>query len=132
MTGTIITVRGYHLDGYRHVNNARYLEFLEEARWNLFDECKLTEEFIKRKMGMVMANINITYKRPLTFGNILEIKSRVLEYDKRRGIMEQKMYYLNSDKIVSEALINFVFVDLTTGRSFDIDDDLFSKFEVLK
>lgn len=28
-----LTVRNYHLDGYGHVNNARYLEFLEEARW---------------------------------------------------------------------------------------------------
>lgn len=29
---TQIKVRGYHLDVYQHVNNARYLEFLEEAR----------------------------------------------------------------------------------------------------
>lgn len=29
---TEIIVRGYHLDGYQHVNNARYLEFLEEDR----------------------------------------------------------------------------------------------------
>lgn len=28
---TFIKVRGYHLDVYQHVNNARYLEFLEEA-----------------------------------------------------------------------------------------------------
>ena len=27
---TQIKVRGYHLDVYQHVNNARYLEFLEE------------------------------------------------------------------------------------------------------
>ncbi len=31
-----LTVRNYHLDGYGHVNNARYLEFLEEARWTFF------------------------------------------------------------------------------------------------
>ncbi|SQA97049.1 Long-chain acyl-CoA thioesterase FadM [Cedecea neteri] len=30
---THIKVRGYHMDVYQHVNNARYLEFLEEARW---------------------------------------------------------------------------------------------------
>ncbi len=28
-----LTVRNYHLDGYGHVNNARHLEFFEEARW---------------------------------------------------------------------------------------------------
>ncbi|MBR9800156.1 MAG: thioesterase, partial [Gammaproteobacteria bacterium] len=29
MSRTTLTVRGYHLDGYGHVNNARYLEFYE-------------------------------------------------------------------------------------------------------
>ena len=34
---TAIKVRGYHADLYGHVNNARYLELLEEARWNHFE-----------------------------------------------------------------------------------------------
>ena len=38
MSATRIPVRGYHLDVYGHVNNARYLEFLEEARWAYFGE----------------------------------------------------------------------------------------------
>jgi thioesterase-3 len=33
-----MTVRGYHLDLFGHVNNARYLEFLEEARWDWFEQ----------------------------------------------------------------------------------------------
>ena len=33
-----IKIRGYHLDLFGHVNNARYLEFLEEARWAMFDD----------------------------------------------------------------------------------------------
>ena len=28
---TQIKVRGYHLDLFQHVNNARYLEFIEEG-----------------------------------------------------------------------------------------------------
>ena len=28
-----LKIRGYHLDVYQHVNNARY-RFLEEARWD--------------------------------------------------------------------------------------------------
>lgn len=30
---TQIKVCGYHIDVCQHVNSARYLEFLEEARW---------------------------------------------------------------------------------------------------
>ena len=32
---TEIKIRGYHTDLYQHVNNARYLEFLEEGRYGL-------------------------------------------------------------------------------------------------
>ncbi|WP_193386247.1 acyl-CoA thioesterase, partial [Yersinia pestis] len=34
---THIKVRGFHIDVFQHVNNARYLEFLEEARWEWLD-----------------------------------------------------------------------------------------------
>ena len=33
-----IKVRGFHTDLYGHVNNARYLEFLEEARWEFLEQ----------------------------------------------------------------------------------------------
>jgi thioesterase-3 len=33
-----IRIRGYHTDLYQHVNNARYLEFLEEGRWQLLED----------------------------------------------------------------------------------------------
>ena len=34
---TEIVIRGYHVDIYGHVNNARYLEFLEEDRWAVLE-----------------------------------------------------------------------------------------------
>ncbi len=37
VTTTTVKVRGYHLDIYQHVDNACYLEFLEEARWAWFE-----------------------------------------------------------------------------------------------
>ena len=33
-----IKVRGFHIDIFSHVNNARYLEFMEEARWFIIDK----------------------------------------------------------------------------------------------
>ena len=42
-----IKVRGYHLNLFRHVNNARYLEFLEDARWSIL-ESKGYLDFIDR------------------------------------------------------------------------------------
>jgi hypothetical protein len=33
-----IRVRGFHLDQFGHVNNVRYPEILEEARYDFFDQ----------------------------------------------------------------------------------------------
>ncbi|MBP0977226.1 MAG: acyl-CoA thioesterase [Oscillospiraceae bacterium] len=33
-----LTVRGYELDSFGHVNNAVYLQYAEEAKWHFFSE----------------------------------------------------------------------------------------------
>jgi len=33
-----LSVRGYELDSYNHVNNAVYLNYYEQARWQLMKE----------------------------------------------------------------------------------------------
>jgi Acyl-ACP thioesterase len=39
MLGTVheydLLIRGHHLDTFGHVNNAKYLQILEEARWDV-------------------------------------------------------------------------------------------------
>ena len=37
MVTTNIKVREYHLDQHGHVNNVRYMEFLEETRYDMLD-----------------------------------------------------------------------------------------------
>ena len=58
-----IKVRGYHLDLYRHVNNARYLEFLEEARWSFLESKGNIDYLHERGYTFALVNININYRR---------------------------------------------------------------------
>ena len=53
MHQSAVRVRGYHLDVFQHVNNARYLEFLEEARWSYFEDTGLTPLFFVWVRGWV-------------------------------------------------------------------------------
>ena len=61
---TQIKVRGYHLDVYQHVNNARYLEFLEEARWDGLENSPAFQWMMEKNIAFVVVNININYRRP--------------------------------------------------------------------
>jgi len=70
-----LTVRNYHLDGYGHVNNARYLEFLEEARWTFFQEHDLLSEL--KGIMLVVARVDIRYRRPSLEGDVLTFTGRL-------------------------------------------------------
>ena len=63
-----IKVRGYHCDFYGHVNNARYLELLEEARWQFLEDGLDLAYWKQRNMGFVVASVTINYRRPAGLG----------------------------------------------------------------
>ncbi|MDK4591250.1 acyl-CoA thioesterase, partial [Kingella kingae] len=57
----IISVLNYHLDGYAHVNNARYLEFLEAARWHFFAEHNLLPDLRLAQLVVSRTDIPVSY-----------------------------------------------------------------------
>ena len=55
------TVRGYELDSFGHVNNAVYLNYLEQARWEIMNEFKLLDYFKKTGNFLIVIETNIKY-----------------------------------------------------------------------
>lgn len=106
-----IRVRGYHLDVFQHVNNARYLEFLEEARWQYFEETGLTPLFFDHGYGMAVTNINIHYRRSAGFNDDLIISSWFSQVYPRKAEVTQVIRHKVSQQIVVQAVVTFVAFD---------------------
>ncbi|MDO5639565.1 MAG: thioesterase family protein [Neisseria sp.] len=123
MSDTTIRVRGYHLDGYGHVNNARYLEFLEEARWAFFEQHQLMR-YLQGEM-MVVARIDIRYRRPATAGDILRVDTFVNHVEPRQVQLTQNIVLAEAGKNAVEAEITLVPVSGATGRATDLNPELF-------
>lgn len=121
---TEITVRGYHLDLYRHVNNARYLEFLEEARWQFMEHSGLMHEFDGSKLGLAVVNININYRRGAYVNEQLLIKTQFKKIGNRSAVMEQVIYLKGSDTVVADATITFVVIDIKAGKAISLEGDI--------
>lgn len=119
-----ITVRGYHLDVYQHVNNARYLEFLEEGRWVHLNSQNLFEEFKKRNLGFAVVNININYRIGARMNDVLVVSTKTDRYMSRTAIMKQVITLKGTDKVVADAEITFVIFDLEKNKAIAIDDDI--------
>ena len=58
-------VRWGDLDAFNHVNNARYLTFLEQARIEWFDT--LDEPWVTADSAPVVASVTLNYKRPIEY-----------------------------------------------------------------
>lgn len=118
-----LPVRGYHLDGYNHVNNARYLEFLEEARWQYYDN--LSKEALQNAdWAFVIVNINIDYKYPATLGDFLRIDTEVDRVGGTSMSFQQTVYLNDSKTVVCSAKVTFVILDKKMGRPRKIEGEL--------
>ncbi|MCE9662197.1 acyl-CoA thioesterase [Halomonas sp. M5N1S17] len=120
-----LRVRGYHLDGYGHVNNARYLEFLEEGRWGYFDDRpEVARPFASGNPALVAVNLNINYRLAAVAGDDLEVRTRLAELGSRSARMHQEIRRLRDDKLVVDASLTFVLLDVKANRPLAIEGEL--------
>lgn len=126
-----ITVRGYHLDLYQHVNNARYLEFLEEARWGFFEDYPLTHEVHQHGLAFVLANININYRRPAFINEVLEINTKVARIGNKSCVIHQEVFLKGTDTVVADADITFCVLDQKTHKSVVLEGEIRELIETM-
>lgn len=124
-----IKVRGYHLDLYRHVNNARYLEFLEEARWSFLESSGNLDYLQDKNYTFVVVNININYRRAAGMGEVLAIATAIKTIGNRSCAMRQSITLKGSDIAVADADVTFVIVDTRTEKALRLEGELRAALE---
>jgi thioesterase-3 len=121
---TEIKVRGYHLDLYGHVNNARYLEFLEEARWAWLEEYLDLSAWQERGLGFVAVRICVNYRRPAGLGDVLSVTSHFKHLGGKSGVVVQLVHHRDRDELVADAEVTFVVSDLARGRAVPLEGEV--------
>src|SRR5471032_1527779 len=127
---TFITVRGFHIDVYQHVNNARYLEFLETARWEWLDNKSGFQWMSGNNIAFIVVNININYRKPATLGNVLRIDSSLQQLNTRSGVLEQVVTH--NGEVVADATLTFVCIDLRTQKALTLEGELLERLQELE
>ena len=124
-----IKVRGYHLDLFRHVNNARYLEFLEEARWSFLEGANNLDLLEKQNYAFAVVNININYRRAAYMGEVLRIATTMKSIGARSCVMHQLVTLKDTDTVVADADVTFVIVDTQAEKAVLLDGELRAAME---
>lgn len=120
---TEIVVRGYHVDMYGHVNNARYLEFLEEGRWACFESRVDIAKWSAMGLGFMVVNINVNYRKAVGPGERLQVSTALKKVGSRSATLKQEIRLQRTGDIVVDALVTFVIAD-KTGRLVTMDGDI--------
>ncbi len=121
---THIKVRGYHLDFYGHVNNARYLELLEEARWRMVEGSANLRDWRDRGLAFVVVRVEINYRRPALLDDELEIESEMTHLGGRSGVIHQEVRRAADGERLADADITFVIVDVKTQKALPLEGEI--------
>ena len=94
---TVISL--HHLDFMGHVNNATYLQLMEEARWHLYNHfCYTKEMVLEEKKGPIILETHIKYRKEILLDEVVTIETRCLEYSGALGKIHQTIYKENGKK----------------------------------
>lgn len=126
---TDIKIRGYHLDAYGHVNNARWVELLEEARWRWLDHDVDLRAWDSRGQGIAVVSLTVNYRRPARAHDELEFRCWIAKLGGRSAVCRQEVVRRSDGERLLDADVTFVLFDLATGRPLAMDGDARAAFE---
>ncbi|AHC15215.1 acyl-CoA thioesterase [Salinispira pacifica] len=120
----IMEVRFIDLDALAHVNNAKYLNYLEEARLAYARDVLGWDGDI-RHLGLVVAGVEIQYKLPILLNEKVEIRTRVSRLGGRSFEMEYLILKINGEnsELAARAKTVQVSVNEETGKSTRLPEE---------
>ena len=111
-----ISVRWRDMDSMGHVNNAKYIAYLEEARVR----CMLTVPgiSIQDRIAPVVAANNINYRRPLTWPHDVMVELYVDRLGSSSVTIGHRIVdQVDADVLYSDGSVVVVWMDTQTGKS---------------
>jgi acyl-CoA thioester hydrolase len=117
------TVYPWQCDHVGHMNIMWYVGKFDEANWNMFARLGLTPSYLRQSgRGMAGVQLNISYKRELFAGDIVEIRSRLLELREKSIRFLHEMRNAETGEIVATCEITAVHLDRQAHKSMPFED----------
>jgi acyl-CoA thioester hydrolase len=105
-----LTVRGYELDSFGHVNNAVYLNYIEQARWQILHDLDLLDYFFGNKLIMVVTELNIKYIQEAKLFDDLVVRTDFYK-ESPFIIFDQEIVNTNTKRRITKAKAKALLLD---------------------
>ena len=101
-----------------HMNVMWYVGKFDEATWNLFSELGITASYMQEQQrAMAAVQQNISYKRELLAGDVVAVRSGVLEMREKVVKFVHEMRQAQTGEVAAICVITGVQMDDKTRKS---------------
>jgi len=113
----------WQCDHVGHMNIMWYVGKFDEANWNLFARLGLTPTYLRESdRGMAAVQQNITYKRELLAGDVVEVRSLLVELGQKSIRFVHEMRDVETGEVAAVCEITAVHIDRKARRATAFSD----------
>jgi acyl-CoA thioester hydrolase len=117
-------VRYGDLDPQGHVNNAKHLTYFEQARIAYLIELSLfTKDQSFMEIGVILADVHITYFEPVYFGQSIKVGVRVAKMGNKSMTWEQNIVDAETGKELAKGKVVMVTYDYRGEKTIPVPQE---------
>ena len=136
MPEPILTYRGtiypWHCDHMGHMNVMWYVGKFDEATWHFFSNVGLPRSrFLSEGTGMAAVEQHIEYKRELHSGDLISIRSAVVEVKEKSIQFAHEMTNDETGELAARTVLVGVYFSTTARKSLALPADVRQRAQLL-
>ena len=131
-TQTLIQVRFADVDMMGHVNNAKFLTYLEEGRvayFRKFPELDFTRGETAEGKSVILASVQCDFRSPAYLEETLIVTLRTREIRRSSFTLEYEIREEKTGRLAATAQTVMVYFDYAGQKSLEIPEELRKRFE---
>ncbi len=122
---TSVHIRFSDIDAYGHVNNAKFLSYLEEARISYYKKV-FGKIWKPSRRGVILAHTSIDYLKPVFLEDSLKVFSRIAKLGNKSYTMEY-VFLKNATEKAAKARAVIVSFDFEKNRTVPWEQEIREK-----
>ncbi len=125
---SIYKIRFQDCDPFKHLNNARYIDYFLNARGDQILDSLGVDIYGSQGFSWVVGTNQLAYFRPAILNELVLIESQVIEYSSRKLVIEMRMYNEGRSELKALLWVTSIPVDLKTMKISAHSEKLLSLF----
>jgi acyl-CoA thioester hydrolase len=118
-----LQVRYGDLDPQWHVNNAHFVMFLEQTRFNYLTHTGLFDGKSFFDLGLIVADVHVTYRAPIDMNQEIRVGCRVSRIGNKSLTFEYQIEEVGTGLVFATAETIIVAYDYHTHQSIPVPQD---------